>query len=146
MTGFPENAYFYIKSASSGNVLDINEGLLTKGTKLIIWEKKQGEDADNQLWKYEGDGFLVNKKSNLVMDIDGGDLKIEKKIQQFDRKTTQTHNQRWGFRDGFVYCKADPRIVLDVKGGDDTEGTRVISYKRKLDDNVNQQWILEPVY
>lgn len=97
-------------------------------------------------------------------------MKAEKKIQQYDRKSTRyvycielgggliatyissfiiiiirTHNQRWGYRDGFIYSRADPRIVLDIKGDDEDEGTKVMTSKRKLEDNANQQWILEPV-
>ncbi|KAI8066567.1 ricin B lectin domain-containing protein [Gongronella butleri] len=146
MTGFPENNYFFIVSPVTGKVIDVHQGLLEKGTKLVIWEKKEGEDAKNQLWRYEQGGFIVNKKSGLVIDLDGGDLRADKKIQQFDRKATMAHNQRWGYRDGFIYCKADPRIVLDIKNGNDDEGTRIISWKRKLEENANQQWAVEPVY
>ncbi|SAM02508.1 hypothetical protein [Absidia glauca] len=144
MSGFPESTYFYIKTGTGENVVDVHEGRIEKGAHIIIWKQKVGEDADNQLWSFE-DGFLKNKKSSLVLDIDGGDLKVEKKLQQYDRKATRAHNQRWGYRDGFIYSRADPRIVLDIKGGTEDEGTRVITYKRKAEDNANQQWSIEPV-
>ncbi|ORZ20456.1 ricin B lectin domain-containing protein [Absidia repens] len=143
MSGFPEGTYFYIKTITGENVMDVHEGKTESGAHIIIWQQKTGEDRDNQLWSFEN-GFLINKKSSLVLDIDGGDLKAEKKLQQFDRKATRTHNQRWGFRDNFIYSRADPRIVLDIKGGDEDEGTRVITYKRKTEDNSNQQWTIEP--
>ncbi|SAM02374.1 hypothetical protein [Absidia glauca] len=133
-SGFPENTYFYIKTSTGQNVVDVHQGSIDK----------TGEDSDNQLWRFEN-GFLINKKSDLVLDIEGGDLKVEKKILQYDRKHTRAHNQRWGYRDGFVYIRADPRIVLDIKGEDEDEGTKVITFKRKLEDNADQQWIIEPV-
>ncbi|KAI8341822.1 ricin B lectin domain-containing protein [Chlamydoabsidia padenii] len=144
MSGFPENTYFYIKTSTGENVVDVHEGSLEKGAHIIIWKQKTGDDCDNQLWIYN-DGFLMNKKSSLVLDIDGGDLKVEKKVKQYDRKSTRAHNQRWGYRDGFIYSRADPRIVLDIKGGNEDEGTRVITYKRKAEENANQQWTIEPV-
>ncbi|KAI8345282.1 ricin B lectin domain-containing protein [Choanephora cucurbitarum] len=118
-------------------------GELTADSNIIIWPQKHGDDKDNQLWRSE-DGFLINKKSNLVMDIRGGDLLSDKPIVQYDRKITMAHNQRWGFRDGYVYCLADPRLVLDIRGGGSKDGTKVILYKRKDTDNENQQWVIEP--
>ncbi|KAI8991560.1 ricin B lectin domain-containing protein, partial [Mycotypha africana] len=96
------------------------------------------------LWRWEN-GYLINKKSGLVMDIRGGNLLSDSYIVQYDRKMTQAHNQRWGYRDGYIYCLADPRLVLDIRGGGHKEGTRICLYTRKdSDDNENQQWIVEP--
>ncbi|KAI8372897.1 ricin B lectin domain-containing protein [Radiomyces spectabilis] len=142
MVGFPENTYFYIRSRQNGSCLDVYNGETSADTSIIIWPKKEN-DNDNQLWRFE-DGFLINKKSNLVMDVRGGDLKSDKPVVQYDRKLTQAHNQRWGYRDGFIYVLADPRLVLDIKGGKDKDGTKVILYLRKDTENDNQQWTIEP--
>ncbi|KAI8087754.1 ricin B lectin domain-containing protein [Gilbertella persicaria] len=141
--GFPEGQYFYIKSRSCGSCVDVYMGETTADSNIIIWPQKHGEDKDNQLWRAE-DGFLVNKKSNLVIDVRGGDLLSDKPIVQYDRKITMAHNQRWGYRDGYVYVLADPRLVLDIKGGGNKDGTKIILYKRKDTDNQNQQWTIEP--
>ncbi|CEP12062.1 hypothetical protein [Parasitella parasitica] len=117
---------------------------LQPDTNLVIWPRKPENDWDNQLWRAE-DGFLINKKSGLVMDIRGGNLQSDSQIVQYERKITMAHNQRWGFRDGFIYCLADPRLVLDIKGGSDKNGTEVILYKRKDKNNQNQQWTIKPV-
>ncbi|ORY93194.1 ricin B lectin domain-containing protein [Syncephalastrum racemosum] len=110
---------------------------------IIVWEQKGADDNDNQLWSYD-DGFLTNKKSGMVLDIRGGDLKADKEIVQYDRKLTQTLNQRFGYRDGYIYMRADPRLVLDIKGDDTEKGAKVILYQRKSEDNDNQQWEIEP--
>ncbi|KAI7851067.1 ricin B lectin domain-containing protein [Circinella umbellata] len=146
MAGFPVDSYFYIKSQKNELVLDIDDGKTEPGANLIMYSQKDhdAEDNDNQLWRYD-DGFLTNKKSGLVLDISGGDLKADKDIVQYGRKLTMTGNQRFGYRDGFIYARADPRLVLDIKGGEDAEGTRVLLYKRKESENENQQWIVEPL-
>ncbi|KAG1444551.1 hypothetical protein G6F56_010254 [Rhizopus delemar] len=144
MTGFPENQYFFIKSRANGHVLDVYMGETTDDSNIIIWQQKPDNDNANQLWRSE-DGFLVNKKSHLVMDIRGGDLKSDTYIVQYTRKMTMAHNQRFGYRDGFIYCLADPRLVLDIRGGGSKEGTKIILYKRKESDNMNQQWTVIPI-
>ncbi|KAI9282204.1 ricin B lectin domain-containing protein [Sporodiniella umbellata] len=143
MTGFPQDQYFMIKSRANGHVLDVYMGETTDDSNIIIWQQKPDNDNDNQLWRAE-DGFLINKKSNLVMDIRGGDLKSDTFIVQYSRKMTMAHNQRFGFRDGYIYCLADPRLVLDIRGGGSKEGTKIILYKRKETDQMNQQWTLIP--
>ncbi|KAG1446551.1 hypothetical protein G6F46_011587 [Rhizopus delemar] len=130
MTGFPNGQYFFIKSRANGKVLDVYMGETTDDSNIIIWPQKPDDDNDNQLWRAE-DGFLINKRSQLVMDIRGGDLKA--------------HNQRFGYRDGYIYCLADPRLVLDIRGGGSKEGTKIILYKRKESDNQNQLWTIIPV-
>ncbi|KAI9476149.1 MAG: ricin B lectin domain-containing protein [Benjaminiella poitrasii] len=142
-SGFPKGRYFYLKSRSSNACIDVYMGETTPDSNIIIWPQKGADDNDNQLWRYD-DGFLINKKSDLVMDIRGGDLKSDTLIVQYDRKMTMAHNQRWGYRDGYIYCLADPRLVLDIKGGGSKEGTKIILYKRKDTDNENQQWVIEP--
>ncbi|KAI9274583.1 ricin B lectin domain-containing protein [Phascolomyces articulosus] len=144
MPGFPVEGYFYIKSQTSNLVLDIDDGKTDPGANLIVYSQKDhdAEDNDNQLWRYD-DGFLTNKKSGLVLDVSGGDLKADKDIVQYGRKLTMTGNQRFGLRDGFIYARADPRLVLDIKGGESSEGTQVLLYKRKENDNDNQQWTIE---
>ncbi|KAI8879764.1 carbohydrate-binding module family 13 protein [Backusella circina FSU 941] len=138
---FPRHGYFFIKSAQSDLYIYIN-GNDEADTKVIIGPKKEDEeDIDYQLWKHEN-GFVVNKKTNLVMDLEGGDLKSGQKIVQYDRKKTMAHNQRWNIRDGYIYASADPRLVLDTK--DEEEGLKVYSEVKKTEDNGSQQWVVEP--
>ncbi|KAI8975527.1 hypothetical protein BDF20DRAFT_822229, partial [Mycotypha africana] len=93
-----------------------------------------------QLWMFE-DGYLVNRKTSLVIDIEGGDLRCDQKVIQYDRKKTMAHNQRWQIRDGFIYAVADPRLVLTLKNED---GSRCFVSYRNLEDSELQQWYIEP--
>ncbi|KAI8997553.1 ricin B lectin domain-containing protein [Pilobolus umbonatus] len=142
MSGFPTNQYFFIKSCGNDCVLDVYMGETTINSNIITWPKKPYGDQENQLWRCEN-GFLLNKKSGLVLDVRGGDLQSDKPIVQYTRKITMAHNQRFGFRDGYIYCLADPRLVLDVKKGSKKDGAKVILYKRKDADHSNQQWVIE---
>ncbi|KAI8074362.1 uncharacterized protein B0P05DRAFT_548257 [Gilbertella persicaria] len=133
---FPSEKYFYIQSRKSGLVLSC-DGQEETGSKLVI--RPKAEDDESQLWKYEH-GFLVCKKTLLVMDIAGGDLKVDSKVLQYNRKKTMTHNQRWGMRDHFIYAVADPRLVLNAK---EEEGSNIVVSTRILEDNDHQQWDIE---
>ncbi|KAI7860605.1 hypothetical protein BDC45DRAFT_563765 [Circinella umbellata] len=129
---FPSNTYFYIKSSLGENVVDVYNG-----------ETKKYNDNENQLWRYE-DGHLINKKSDLVVDVRGGDTKSDTPLIQYNRKMTMASNQRWGYRDGFIHLLSDPSLVLDIRGGKNKRGTKLILYQRKDDENENQKWIVEP--
>ncbi|RUS14907.1 ricin B lectin domain-containing protein [Endogone sp. FLAS-F59071] len=136
------SGYFFIRSRQNGKVLDVEGGSSDAGVRICIWPKKD-YDNDNQLWKFE-EGFLVNKRSGLVIDIQSGELAPDRNICQYDRKWVQeANNQRWGYEDGFIYCRARPDLVLDIRGGDDSDGTEVIVYNKKYEDNYNQKWEVE---
>ncbi|CEP07761.1 hypothetical protein [Parasitella parasitica] len=116
------------------------------GTKLIIKPKKPQSDdheLDNQLWTFEN-GYLVSKKTSFgmkiyaFMDIEGGDLRSDKKVLQYSRKKTMAHNQRWGIRDGFIYAVADPSLVLEHQENDDE-----VHVSRKTEDGKHQQWNIQ---
>ncbi|CDS03748.1 hypothetical protein LRAMOSA01149 [Lichtheimia ramosa] len=143
MSGFPVDTYFTIKSQKNSSLLAVKAGSTDSAANVVI-AAQNDDDIDSQLWTYD-DGFLTNKKSGLVLDVAGGDLKSEANVIQYERKMTMTLNQRFGHRDGFIYARADPRLVLDIKGAEDKDNTSVILYKRKTDiDNANQQWQVEP--
>ncbi|CAO3646537.1 unnamed protein product [Mucor hiemalis] len=133
---FPTQGAFFIKSQKNGLYLSIN-GEDEAGSRIITGPKT---DDGSQLWSFEN-GYLISQKTSFVMDIEGGDLKSDKKILQYNRKKTMAHNQRFGIRDGFIYAVADPRLVLDAK---DEEGSHIIISTRKLEENDLQQWYLEP--
>lgn len=144
MEDFPTD-YFYIKSRSSGKVIDVDGASTKNDGKILIWTPKHNNDRDNQLWHYEN-GYIVNKCSGKVLDVRGGPLVDEAWICQYDRKlVNDAQNQRWGYNEGYIYTLADPHMVLDVKSNSTLDGTRVILYHRKFGhDNANQLWDLIP--
>ncbi|SAM05274.1 hypothetical protein [Absidia glauca] len=99
-------------------------------------------DSINQLWMHE-DGFLINKKSGLVVDIRGGDIKKDKLLIQYARKPGLAHNQRWKYKDGFIFPQAAPHLVIDIRGGDFKE-TNGLFLNTKDINSRTQQWLIQP--
>ncbi|RUP51399.1 ricin B lectin domain-containing protein [Jimgerdemannia flammicorona] len=139
--GFP-TGYFFLR-ARNGNVLDVAGKSTDAGDKVIAWEKKRHR-VDNQVW-YAEDGFLINKHSGLVLDIESGKLESGNHICQYTKKPIgEADNQRWGYQNGYIYVLANPDLVLDVAGESEKEGAKIIVWQKKGEnDNSNQQWVIE---
>ena len=65
---FPEG-YFFIKSQKHGLVITVLE--TEKLAAQVVATHLDTDHYNRQLWKHN-DGFLVNKASNLVLDVRGG--------------------------------------------------------------------------
>ncbi|KAI7847314.1 ricin B lectin domain-containing protein [Circinella umbellata] len=144
MSNFP-SGWFYIQSKCSHQmVLDVALDSIKSTAKIVVWPKKES-DNDNQLWMYDH-GYLINKNSGLVLDIQGGVLENDKQVIQYKRKMIEdAQNQRWYYReDGFIYPQVNPNLVLDIRGNWTKPGTVVLLYNRKYSDNENQLWDLVP--
>ncbi|KAI8992227.1 ricin B lectin domain-containing protein [Pilobolus umbonatus] len=144
MENFPPG-YFYIKSRSSGKMVDVEGASKKSDTKIILWPPKYDEDRDNQLWYYQ-EGFIVSKFSGKVLDVRGGDLEDRAWICQYDRKLViDAHNQRWGYQNGYLYILAEPHMVLDVRNQYVPDGSRLIlNHKKFGHESVHQLWDLIP--
>ncbi|ORX60424.1 hypothetical protein DM01DRAFT_1342906 [Hesseltinella vesiculosa] len=127
---FPDG-FFFMRSKQKPMAIDVRDGGMLK---LV--------DSINQLWMHE-DGFLINKKSGLVIDIRGGDIKKDKPIIQYARKPGLAHNQRWVYQDGYIASKTAPHLVLDIRGGDFKE-TNALFLNIKDPQSVTQQWLIQP--
>ncbi|KAI9269245.1 ricin B lectin domain-containing protein [Phascolomyces articulosus] len=144
MSNFP-SGWFYIQSKCSHKmVLDVTLDSIKSAAKIVVYPKKEN-DNDNQLWKYDS-GYLINKNSGLVLDVQGGVLENDKQVIQYKRKMIEdAQNQRWYYReDGFIYPQVNPNLVLDIRGNWTKPGTVVLLYNRKYSDNENQLWDLIP--
>ncbi|KAI8332130.1 ricin B lectin domain-containing protein [Chlamydoabsidia padenii] len=143
---FP-TGWFYIESQCEHNmVLDVALDSLKQAAKVIVWPRKRGNESNNQLWMYDK-GYIINKNSGLVLDIQGGIIESDKQIIQYKRKLTENaQNQRWYYReDGLIYPQVDPNLVLDIRGNWTKPGTVVLLYERKFTENYNQRWNLVPL-
>ncbi|KAL0097107.1 carbohydrate-binding module family 13 protein [Phycomyces blakesleeanus] len=119
---FP-SGFFFIRCKAQPMAVDVNGGSMT-------------------LWMHE-DGFIINKKSGLVLDIRGGELKKDKLVIQYSRKPGLAQNQRWSYDDGFIFPTAAPHLVLDIKGGDYKETSGI--YLNEKDTTIpTQRWLIEP--
>ncbi|KAF9409794.1 hypothetical protein BGZ94_001860, partial [Podila epigama] len=151
---FPTN-WFYIKSAASGLVVDIEHGYFTDPMKAGARAEMNHQKLDNgdgrhsllqlQLWRYEA-GFLINRRTGFVLDIQGGELKLSARVVQRKRETgKEAKNQHWFFEDGFIANVYNSRLVLDIDGDGSKDGAKIAIGERKSVANTDQKWILEEV-
>ncbi|KAI9364619.1 ricin B lectin domain-containing protein [Pilaira anomala] len=144
MSNFPPGWFFIQSKCPHKMVLDVHQDSLKVAAKVVVWPMKK-KDADNQLWMYDH-GYIINKNSGMVLDVQGGLLESDKQIIQYKRKMLEdAQNQRWYYReDGVIYPQVDPNLVLDIRGNWTKKGTVVLLYERKYEDNLNQLWDLVP--
>ncbi|KAF0405445.1 kinase-like protein [Gigaspora margarita] len=128
---FPRGDYFYIKSATSPSgtssilstknlVIDIERDFfmgrsVVKGAaKVIISQQKSTIKHDGyQLWYYE-DGFLVNKKTTLCLEVEL--MKTGSRLILHHRRSAgQSAKRKWVItKEGHISLK-DTKFVLEVK-------------------------------
>ncbi|KAF9198224.1 hypothetical protein BGZ49_001021, partial [Haplosporangium sp. Z 27] len=154
LTEFPTDKWFYIKSKASNLVLDVQHGFFrdhTKpGTFLELNNQKLQASAKKhallelQLWRFE-DGYIINRRTNLVLDASQDSLKPGSHLIQWTRKTEDKASQLWDVTNGFIYLKSQPNLVLDVDGDGSREGSRISLNERKEKKNLDQRWSFEAV-
>ncbi|CAG8487480.1 11492_t:CDS:2, partial [Scutellospora calospora] len=119
---------FYIKSASGvftstpaqNLVVDIKRnlfvpwGAIKDGTKAIIAHQKSDIDQDDhQLWRHE-DGWLINKQTNLCLEVDEAKAGICLSVHH-KRNLNKANNQRWILTpEGHIALKSNPKFVIEV--------------------------------
>jgi len=136
MEGLPIR-YFYIRSATCDKVLDIEGGSKQPGARVILYPKKGGGGASNQLWFEDPYGNIRSKHNDkLVLDASSGVL-----------KTGEYHDGRpsvfWAVDGNKIVNRQSPNEVLDLKGACTDNGTEVCPWAHH--GNANQQWHLDLV-
>ncbi|KAF9307936.1 hypothetical protein BG003_011837, partial [Podila horticola] len=151
---FPTN-WFYIKSAASNLVVDIERGYFTNPMKVGARTAMNHQKIDSgdgrhsllelQLWRYEA-GFLINRRTGFVLDIQGGSLDIAARVVQRQRKSgKEAQNQRWFYENGFIANVYNSKLVLDIDGDGFKDGSNIAIGERMVVNNANQKWVLEEV-
>lgn len=151
---FPDG-FVFIVSRLNGKVLEVEQGSKDPAARIIIAEHKPEDDPerDQQLWFYQ-DGFLTNKNSGLVLDIERaggftGLIEHEEHTYQYHKKDlAEADNQRWGYdpAEGLLYQLNNDTILLDIKKVDIGDGARAIVRARKPDTEIltTQRWYIRP--
>lgn len=147
-TEFPSEKYFYIKSRASGLVLDVEHGFLRDHTKAgscvelnnqkLYASAKRHALLELQLWYYK-DGYIINRRTGLVLDVYQGSLKAGSRIIQWTQKSESNENQQWAVSNGFIHLKNQPNLVLDVDGDGTRDGARIALGERKDKKNLDQR-------
>ncbi|KAF9100709.1 hypothetical protein BGX27_000276, partial [Mortierella sp. AM989] len=151
---FPTEELFYIKSKASNLVLDIEHGFFRDHTKpgaflelnnqKLYASAKKHALLELQLWRFE-DGYIINRRTGLVLDATQGASKPGTRLIQWTRKTEEKASQQWGVSNGFIHLKSQPNFVLDVDGDGSRDGARISLNERKDKKNLDQRWSFEAV-
>ncbi|KAI8644598.1 hypothetical protein BD408DRAFT_441591 [Parasitella parasitica] len=133
---FPEG-YFFIKNQKHGLVISVLE--TDKLAAEIIASNLDTRNFNRQLWKFN-DGFLINKASNLVLDVRGGCIEKGSELCQYKQKQEGFENQQWGLTvEGFIHAKTHKNMVLAISNRKDTD-SNVFLTDKKTPDHEEQRW------
>ncbi|ORX62203.1 hypothetical protein DM01DRAFT_1365466 [Hesseltinella vesiculosa] len=142
--------YFYIVSRLNGLVLDIAQLEHEQKPVILTAEKKTNHaERDTQLF-IEKEGFLTNKSSGYVLDVDkAGTFKAiftgeQRLFLDHMKEEDEAHDQRFGYDGKCIFTLSNPDIVLDIRKAEKEAGARVMVYDRKKDEEApNQMWEFE---
>lgn len=127
--------YFQIKSKHSGHHLDIKGASKDPGTKVVTWNK---HDGDNQVW-YEDPltGTIRSRLNHFCLDLDANRRLI------MDHYKQGNSNQQWKFNSDkkTIENRTNSVLVLDICGSSKDTGAEICAYEYHGKDN--QQWKLE---
>ncbi|RGB38924.1 Carbohydrate-Binding Module Family 13 protein, partial [Rhizophagus diaphanus] len=83
-------------------------------------------DAPYQLWRHEN-GYLINKQTNLYLDVDSGIIIYENLVNIHQKLDTNSANQQWTLtKEGYIGPKSHPKYVINVKGTSIKDGSHVV--------------------
>ncbi|KAG0344402.1 hypothetical protein BG005_001861 [Podila minutissima] len=152
---FFQDKWFYIKSKASGLVIDVDHGFgrdHTMGKTLIglNHQKLYNSSAchpllELQLWRLEN-GYIVNRLSGMVLDVDNSEFKTGGKIMQWiHNEPENSANQQWAVSNGFIHLKGHPNLVLDVRGNSTYDGAYIGLGERNEKNILDQRWSFEAI-
>ncbi|KAI8351202.1 hypothetical protein EDC96DRAFT_292308 [Choanephora cucurbitarum] len=134
---FPEG-HFFIKNQKHGLVITVLE--TDKLAAQIVATKLDPKNFNRQLWSHK-DGFLINKESNLVLDVRGGCIEDGSELCQYKQKKEGFENQQWGLSpEGYIHSKNHKDVVIAVSSTNKKDHLPVRLADRKTPDHSEQRW------
>ena len=143
-----DNEYFYIISKCNLLYLDIAGGIAQSGTNVQMY-KPNGSNA--QMFKFEkaeyqeiDDGIYeieMAKDSNKVIDVSGGSIENNAKVQIWDKSPVNQQRFRFQYDKGsktYTIEAVHSGKVLDVAGGTAKNSTKVQQYEKN--NSTAQKW------
>ncbi|KAF9277098.1 hypothetical protein BGZ68_009527, partial [Mortierella alpina] len=148
-TVLPTAGWFYIKSQSSGFVIDVEQGLLSDpmapnvlvnmNAQVMTDAEEQREKLESQLWRYK-EGQLINRRSGLVLDCKQGVVRYGARLMQgIPKEGKEAHHQRWESKDGTLVIQGKPLFAIDIEGDGSKLNARLSLQRPKAENNADQQ-------
>jgi beta-N-acetylglucosaminidase len=126
------NGYYKLECLNSGRVLDVKNGT---GPSVQLYDFN---NTDAQFFKPvpagEGMFYLINKKTNKALDVDGANPKAGAKVQIYTQNETTA--QKWAFvateplPEGLytIASALEKNKVLDIRNGSVADGAQLQLY------------------
>ncbi|KAI8376915.1 hypothetical protein BD560DRAFT_445435 [Blakeslea trispora] len=134
---FPEG-HFFIKNQKHDLVITVLE--TEKLAAQIVATKLDPKNFNRQLWSHK-DGFLINKESNLVLDVRGGCIVDGTELCQYKQKKEGFENQQWGLSpEGYIHSKIHKDVVLAISSVNIKDRLTVRLADKKTPDHSEQRW------
>lgn len=101
--------------------------------------------TERQQWSFGSDGYIVNRETGMVLDVEGDDTKFVQGAVLCVSPAANRNTQNWTFNDRGLVVPAMSKgtLCMDVDRGVNEEGTRVLLWKTDEDGKVpapNQRW------
>ncbi|KAG0023149.1 hypothetical protein BGZ81_008247, partial [Podila clonocystis] len=147
----PPSGWFYIKSQSSGLVVDIEQDadplapnvLVSMNAQITSVTEENQAKAESQLWRYE-DGQIINRRSQLVLDCKQGVVRYGARLMQgVPTQGKESHHQRWESSNGTLVIQGKPLYAIDIEGDGTKNGARLSLQRPKVKNNLDQQWTFQ---
>lgn len=143
-----EGEYFISSLGALNRVVDLPlETQGQNGSRIQIWDKNSG-NIPNQIFVFkkagEGVYYIVNKKSQKVLDIDNGCVVPGTKLSQWDNGYTE--NQKWIViqeSNGYRIVNVASGLGLHLVGDKSNNGTKLDGYSVR--ENLTDRWQLQKV-
>lgn len=148
-TTLPLSGWFYIKSLSSGHVIDVEGDSMAPNlviTNNLVTASTSGDNAaiESQLWRYQ-DGQLINRRSGYVLDCKQGVVRYGARLMQaVTKQGKEAQHQRWESVNGALVIQGKPTFAIDIEGDGSKAGSRLSLQRPKAQNNLDQQckcWI-----
>ncbi|KAI9019966.1 hypothetical protein CLU79DRAFT_704406, partial [Phycomyces nitens] len=131
---FPEG-WFFVKSQAQGLVLTVLESGTLAAQAVAV--KLDTGNYSRQLWKYNN-GTLVNKASEMVLEVKGGSLVNGAEICQY-KENLESKHQQWGLTaDGCIHIKSFGNLVLSVNANEKNKSNVFLA--TKSGEQKEQRW------
>jgi hypothetical protein len=122
---------FYIKSRTTGLVIDVFGGSHAPGTKVIVWNLKSNNNL-NQLWRWNFDNTIASAQTGHVLEVT---REFSRTIQT--SKHTGAVNQQFTYDGGHIVCH-DGSVCLTL-----SESTRELVVTSSSSISI-EEWDLVP--
>jgi len=125
---------FLLVSDMNGKVLDIHGGAAHPGTRVCVYHRKVGYNA-NQLWYMDPNGHIRSMLNEFALECRGQGEKVTMESFRGDPR------QQWVFAGNRVVNQMFPGACLDIARMAQVDGAEVIAWPYK--GTPNQHWHLE---